>query len=78
MLKHNGVMQVINTEPPDEQFDKSIIIDQDNYWEDCLAKHKVDQALDNNHPGLNSHRKYAEAMYLENKHKFVKWNTISG
>lgn len=78
MLKHKGVMQVINTEPPDEQFDKSILIDQDNYWEDCLARHRVDRALDNNHPGLNSHREYAEAMYLEHKHKFVKWNTISG
>lgn len=78
MLKHKGVTQIIHTEPPNEQFDKSTIIDQDSYWEDCLVNHKVDRARDGNHPGLNSHRKYAEAMYLAHKHKFLKWNIISG
>jgi hypothetical protein len=78
MLKHKGVTRIINTEPPDEQFDKSTIIDQDSYWEDCLPNHSVDRASDGNHPGLNSHRRYAEAMYLAHKHKFLKWNIISG
>ena len=78
MLKHKGVTRVINTEPPDEQFDKSVIIDQDNYWENSLPDYRVDWANDDSHPGLNSHRGYAEAMYIAHKHKFLKWNTING